>query len=157
MSCYACRRSSSPNFAVLPRSDGPTRSELGELLWPEKITRAQLEALKVSLGSYRYAGQYQQRPSPADGGIFKRSWFRYWRPAHMDLCPVTVRLPGPMNLRLIVQPTVEAILAIRAGPRVARQDRPPFLSTLLRNPSDRRELLRPGWKDVGKVFVLTRN
>lgn len=69
------------------------RSEPGELLWPEKIARAQLDALKVWLGSYRYAGQYQQRPSPADGGIFKRAWFRFWRPAHMDLSPVSVRWP----------------------------------------------------------------
>lgn len=67
------------------------RTEAGQLLWPQKITRVQLEALQVSLGSYRYAGQYQQRPSPADGGIFKRVWFRFWRPAHMDLPPVTVR------------------------------------------------------------------
>jgi hypothetical protein len=61
------------------------RSKPGELLWPEKVTAAQLEALKISLGSYRYAGQYQQRPSPADGGSFKQAWFRFWRPADMDL------------------------------------------------------------------------
>jgi hypothetical protein len=67
---------------------------------------------------------------------------------------ITARLTGPMNLRLIVQPTVAAFLAIRAGLRDARQDRPPFLSTFLRNPSHRRELLRQGWKDVGKVFLL---
>jgi hypothetical protein len=67
---------------------------------------------------------------------------------------ITARLTGPMNLRLIVQPTVAAILAIRAGLRDARQDRPPFLSTLLRKPARRRELLRQGWKDVGKVFLL---
>ena len=68
------------------------RTEAGELLWPQKISAAQLDALKVSLGSYRYAGQYQQRPSPADGGIFKKQWFRFWRPAHIDLPPVAVRL-----------------------------------------------------------------
>jgi hypothetical protein len=51
------------------------RVEAGELLWPDKVTAAHLEALKVSLGSYRYAGQYQQRPAPAEGGIFKRSWW----------------------------------------------------------------------------------
>jgi hypothetical protein len=67
---------------------------------------------------------------------------------------ITARLTGPMHLRLIVQPTVAAILAIRAGLRDAHQDRPPFLSTLLRNPVHRRELLRQGWKDVGKVFLL---
>jgi hypothetical protein len=48
------------------------REQCGELLWPEKVTRADLEELKVPLGSYRYAGQYQQRPAPAEGGIFKR-------------------------------------------------------------------------------------
>jgi len=69
------------------------RVEAGELLWPERITAAHLDSLKVSLGSYRYAGQYQQRPAPADGGIFKRHAWRYWRPAHLDLPPVTVRMP----------------------------------------------------------------
>jgi hypothetical protein len=64
------------------------------------------------------------------------------------------RLTGPMNLRLIIQPTVATILAIRAGLRDARQNRPAFLWGVLRNPAHRRELLRQGWKDVGKVFVL---
>jgi hypothetical protein len=59
-----------------------------------------------------------------------------------------------MNLRLIIQPTVAIILAIRAGLRDARQERPAFLWGVLRNPAHRRELLREGWKDVGKVFLL---
>ena len=67
------------------------RQERGELLWPEKVRREDLDQLKVTLGSYRYAGQYQQRPLPAEGGIFKRFWLRYWRPAHLDLPPVQVR------------------------------------------------------------------
>jgi predicted phage terminase large subunit-like protein len=68
-----------------------SRQQPGELLWPEKVTRADLEGLKRSLGSYGYAGQYQQRPAPAEGGIFKRRWFRFWRPAYLDLPPVQVR------------------------------------------------------------------
>jgi hypothetical protein len=64
------------------------------------------------------------------------------------------RLAGPMNLRLIVQPTVATIFAIRAGLRDARQNRPAFLWAVLWNPAHRRELLRQGWKDVGKVFLL---
>jgi predicted phage terminase large subunit-like protein len=35
-----------------------------------------LERFKKDLGSYGYAGQYQQRPSPAEGGILKRGWWR---------------------------------------------------------------------------------
>jgi hypothetical protein len=64
------------------------------------------------------------------------------------------RLTGPMNLRLIIQPTVATILAIRAGLRDAHQDRAPFLWAVLWNSAHRRELLRQGWKDVGKVFLL---
>jgi len=68
------------------------RQEAGELLWPEKVSRADLDGLKNTLGSYRYAAQYQQRPAPAEGGLFKRCWFRYWRPAHLELPPVPVRM-----------------------------------------------------------------
>ena len=64
------------------------------------------------------------------------------------------RLTGPMNLRLIIQPTVATILAIRAGLRDAREKRKAFLWTVLFNPVHRRELLRQGWRDVGKVFLL---
>ena len=80
------------------------RKEGGELLWPEKVTQADLEHLKVTLGSYRYAGQYQQRPSPAEGGIFKRLWWRYWRPAHMELPPVQVRLADGQRLSIHAVP-----------------------------------------------------
>lgn len=68
------------------------RQEPGELLWPERVTKEDLAALKTTLGSYRYAGQYQQRPAPAEGGVFKRQWWRYWRPAHLELPPVMVRM-----------------------------------------------------------------
>jgi hypothetical protein len=64
------------------------------------------------------------------------------------------RLTGPMNLRLVIQPAVAIVLAIRAGLRDAHQGRPPFLWAVLWNPAHRRELLRQGWKDVGKVFLL---
>src|SRR5215467_13942355 len=64
------------------------------------------------------------------------------------------RLTGPMNLRLIIQPAVATILAIRAGLQDARQGRAPFLWAVLWNPAHRRELLRQGWKDVGKVFLV---
>src|SRR5438128_10960584 len=43
------------------------RSAEGELLWPQRINQAALDTFKTTLGSYRYAGQFQQRPDPADG------------------------------------------------------------------------------------------
>src|SRR4029077_7413829 len=64
------------------------RSTAGELLWPQRINEAALKTLKVTLGSYRYAGQFQQRPAPADGGMLKRHWWRYWQPRGANLPPV---------------------------------------------------------------------
>lgn len=52
--------------------------EKGELLWPAREGPAELDAMKVALGSYGYAGQYQQRPAPAEGGILKRAWWKFY-------------------------------------------------------------------------------
>jgi hypothetical protein len=61
---------------------------------------------------------------------------------------------GPFKLRFILQPTMAAIFAIRAGLRDARERRPPYLWSIFNSPESRRDLLREGWKDVGKVFVI---
>ncbi len=53
----------------------------GELLWPERVGEAELKALEKSLGTYGTAGQLQQLPSPAGGGIFKLEWWCYYTPA----------------------------------------------------------------------------
>jgi predicted phage terminase large subunit-like protein len=54
------------------------RTELGELLWPERFGQEEVEALKRTMGSYAAAGQLQQRPAPAAGGILKRHWWKFY-------------------------------------------------------------------------------
>jgi hypothetical protein len=76
--------------------------EPGELLWPERFGPREIEGLKVSLGSYAAAGQLQQRPSPASGGIFKRHWFRYFQPRGANLPPIIVRLPDGSQASIFV-------------------------------------------------------
>ena len=51
------------------------RKEPGDLLWPERFGRKELETLKAALGPRGAAGQLQQRPSPAGGAIYKREWW----------------------------------------------------------------------------------
>jgi len=51
------------------------RSTEGELLWKEKYPERAVIKVEKILGSYGTAGQLQQRPAPAGGGIFKREWF----------------------------------------------------------------------------------
>jgi predicted phage terminase large subunit-like protein len=62
------------------------RDAEGELLWPERFGPDALADLKVRLGSYKAAGQLQQRPSPAGGGVIRREWWRYYAepPATFD-------------------------------------------------------------------------
>lgn len=53
------------------------RKEAGELMFPERFPPHVIERDKKALGSYAWAGQMQQRPSPAGGGIFKDDWWRF--------------------------------------------------------------------------------
>lgn len=57
--------------------DDPRVTE-GEKLWPERFDDPVLDQFRLDMGSYAYAGQYQQRPAPAEGGIFKRAWWRFY-------------------------------------------------------------------------------
>jgi hypothetical protein len=64
------------------------------------------------------------------------------------------RVGGPMTFRIILQPTMAILLAIRAGMKDAREGRPPYFWTILTDPAQRPVLIREGWKSVARVFVL---
>ncbi len=48
----------------------------GEALCPAWFDENSLDRVKRKLGGYSFAALYQQRPAPAEGGLFKRAWFR---------------------------------------------------------------------------------
>ena len=64
------------------------------------------------------------------------------------------RISGPMHLRFILQPLMAIIFAIRDGRKDARTGAVPYFWALFTDPGHRRELLRSGWKSVGKVFII---
>lgn len=47
----------------------------GDALHPERESLARLDEAKIAMGSYHFAAQYQQRPSPMGGGMIKIDWF----------------------------------------------------------------------------------
>lgn len=51
------------------------RKEEGELLFPERFTKEVVARDKNVMGSFAVAGQFQQRPVPREGGMFKHHWF----------------------------------------------------------------------------------
>ena len=67
---------------------------------------------------------------------------------------LVARVSGPMHFRLILQPLMAIIFAIRDGRKDALEGRAPYFWALFTNPEHRRDLLRNGWKSVGKIFVI---
>jgi predicted phage terminase large subunit-like protein len=76
------------------------RTKEGQLLWPAKVGPEEVTVLKRKLGSYNYSGQYQQRPSPSGGGIFKKHWFRYWTYKTISVPPVLVPMADGTMLKI---------------------------------------------------------
>ena len=64
------------------------------------------------------------------------------------------RVGGPMTFRIILQPTMAVLLATIAGLKDARENRPPYLWTIITDPSQRVDLIRQGWKATARVFIL---
>lgn len=48
----------------------------GEALCPERYPISELARIRTVLGTASYTALYQQRPTPAEGGMFKRQWFQ---------------------------------------------------------------------------------
>jgi hypothetical protein len=64
------------------------------------------------------------------------------------------RVSGPMKFRLILQPVMSITFAVIAGLKDARKGRPAYFWAIFTEPDHRRDLVREGWKSVGKIFVL---
>ena len=64
------------------------------------------------------------------------------------------RVSGPMKFRLILQPLMAIIFAVRSGLKDAKEGKPAYFWGLFTDPDNRRNMLRDGWKSVGKVFVI---
>jgi len=76
------------------------RTEENQLLWPERMTREVVERDKKVMGEYAVAGQFQQRPSPRGGGMFKRKWWKFYNAGLTKIRP-------PETLTHEESPTVE--------------------------------------------------
>ena len=64
------------------------------------------------------------------------------------------RLSGPMKFRLVIQPLMAAVFAVRDGLKDAREKRPPYFWAIITLPDQRSEMLRDGLKSLGKIFVI---
>lgn len=64
------------SLPALAEADDPLGRKEGEALCPERYDEEALNRIKNKLGSYSFAALYQQRPTPREGALFKRDWFK---------------------------------------------------------------------------------
>lgn len=65
--------------------------EEGDILNPHREGKPELDQLKRDMGSYAFAGQYQQNPAPSGGGLLKKWWWGFWQYPGQNLPPVSVK------------------------------------------------------------------
>jgi len=73
------------NFPALAEVDEPHR-KIGEPLSVERFSLETLLSIRDGgvINSYQWAALYQQRPSPAGGGVFKRDDWRFYDPDSIE-------------------------------------------------------------------------
>jgi hypothetical protein len=64
------------------------------------------------------------------------------------------RIGGPMSFRLLLQPAMALIFAIRDGVKDAREGQPAYFYSLFSDPENRRNRLREALKAVSRVFTF---
>lgn len=59
--------------------DDALEREIGETLWPESgFDETWAESKKIEVGSQVWASLYQQRPSPQEGSMINRAWWKFY-------------------------------------------------------------------------------
>jgi hypothetical protein len=76
-----------------------------------------------------------------------RSFAELWR-------EILERPSGPFAFRFYLQPLMAIFFALRDGLRDAKTGRPAYLWSAATDRAGRRELIRDGWRSVGKVFLV---
>jgi len=67
------------NFPAIAEDDDYLGRKPGEPLWPEfGFDLQRLTKIKQDVGSYVFNALYQQRPSAAEGAMFRRQWWQYY-------------------------------------------------------------------------------
>lgn len=64
------------------------------------------------------------------------------------------RASGPLHLRLLLQPLVAVIFALKDGRNDANENATPFIAALLFRHGERRGRIVHAWSSVGTVFCL---
>ena len=85
-----------PNWTVIKipaiaKDNDPLGRAQGAPLWPERYDLDALASIKTAIGSRAFASLYQQRPVEQEGGMFKRSYFKFVDVSDLPKMDATIR------------------------------------------------------------------
>lgn len=84
--------------------------QVGEALWPERYPVHVLKVKEQSTSAYSWSALYQQNPVPAEGGIFKRAWFKL-----VDTLPDMVHVVRYWDLAMSSKETADNTAGVKIG------------------------------------------
>jgi len=64
------------------------------------------------------------------------------------------RLTGPLNFRILLQPIMAVVIAVIDGIKDAKGGKPAYFWAIFAGSAQPKELIKSGWKSVGKIFIL---
>ena len=64
------------------------------------------------------------------------------------------RVSGPMWFRLVMQPVMASIFAVRDALGDVREGKPAYFWAVITHRNQRLELLKEGWSSVAKIFLM---
>lgn len=74
----------------------------GDVLWPEMFDAKWMEQTRGALGLYWFTALYMQKPAPAEGMLFKREHFHYFKREDFDATSIVTLLrdsgPEPFDI-----------------------------------------------------------
>ena len=159
--CLPARYESDRSFFT-PIGWKDPRTEENQLLWPERLSEQALVRLEKKMGPYVFAGQMQQRPEPAGGGIIKREWWRLWGADRYPPMDFTLAcLDSAYTEEKINDPSGFAIWGVYSAMDDKLREEANRIITIDRHPKDRVRLLdrlldvAPGDnRQMGKVMLM---
>ena len=73
---HICIPATNEDGNIKPKSLVQFYNKESGLFWPDRFSKEVLNDYKSALGSYGYAGQLQQTPTPLDSGMIRKDWFK---------------------------------------------------------------------------------
>ena len=88
----------------------------GEVLWPEREGRVELDAAKERVGSFAYKAQYLQAPTAREGNLFQAGWLREYHDVPVRFDKVVLALDTAFSTKATADYSAALVVGLLSEP-----------------------------------------